>query len=252
MPGNIDLKFKKLVDDVAREIVATEHRTGGSFIRTPLMYPSGTTVVVRIEQGDNRFFVSDFGLGYQESELMGAGLLYARHAHPIAETNGVRFDNQAFFILEASRDQLPGAVVTIANCSQEATMRAADALAEKTFEDSKARLYERLVKIFTPKIVVKNFEVTGASHQKWRVSTIVNVPGTLPTIFEPVTKHANSVASASMKFSDIALREDAPARVAVVQKRSEFGPLLTVLSRSASVIEDDTSSDRIKQLARAA
>jgi hypothetical protein len=97
------------------------------------MYPSGTTVVVRIEQGENKFFVSDFGLGFQEAELMGADLLYARHAHPIAETNGVRFDNQAFFILEASRDQLPGAVVTIANCSHEATVRAADTLAEKTF-----------------------------------------------------------------------------------------------------------------------
>lgn len=252
MPSNTDPNFEKLVDSVARQIVATEHRTGGSFIRTPLMYPSSTSVVVRIEQGDNRFFVSDFGLGYQEAELMGAGLLYARHAHPIAETSGVRFDNQSFFVLEASRDQLPGAVVTIANCSQEATIRAADALAEKTFEDSKARLYERLVKIFTPKIVARNVEVTGASNQKWRVSTIVNVPSTLPTIFEPVTKHANSVASASMKFGDIALREDAPARVAVVQKRSEFGPLLTVLSRSASIIEDDAPTAKICQLARAA
>jgi hypothetical protein len=183
---------------------------------------------------------------------MGAGLLYARHAHPIAETSGVRFDNQAFFVLETSRDQLAGAVVTIANCSQEATMRAADSLAEKTFEDSKARLYERLVKIFTSKIVAKNVEITGASNQKWRVSTIVHVPSTMPTIFEPVTKHANSVASATMKFGDIALREDAPSRVAVVHKRSEFGPLLTVLSRSASVIEDDTPPERIRKLARAA
>jgi hypothetical protein len=131
-------------------------------------------------------------------------------------------------------------------------MRAADALAEKTFEDSKARLYERLIKIFTPKIVAKNVEITGASNQKWRVSAIVNVPSVPPTIFEPVTKHPNSVASASMKFSDISLVEDAPARVAVVHKRSEFGPLLTVLSRSANVIEDDTPTERIRVLARAA
>ena len=43
-----------------------------------------------------------------------------------------------------------------------------------------------------------------------------------------------------------------PARVAVVHKRAEFGPLLTVLSRSASIIEDDAPDERIIQVARAA
>lgn len=244
--------FRKLVDDVAQQIVATEHRTGGSFIRTPLLYPSGSNVVVRIEQGANRFFVSDFGLGFQEAELMGAGLMYARNANPIAEAAGVRFDNQAFFVLEASKEQLPGAAVTIANCSLEATMRAADALAEKTFEDSKARLYERLVKVFSPKVVTKNAEVVGASNQKWKMAAVVTLPESRSIVFEPVTKHPNSVASATMKFGDIALREGAPGRVAVIHKRAEFGPLLTVLSRSASIIEDDSPNERILQLAKAA
>jgi hypothetical protein len=252
MSANANLKFKAIIDEVAREIVATEHRIGGSFIRTPLMYPSGSTVVVRIEQGEDRFFVSDVGFGYQEAELMGAGLMYAKPAGVIAEAAGVRFDNQAFFVLEASRDQLAGAVVTIANCSQEATIRAADALAEKTFEDKKIRLYEKLVKVFEPKIVSKNVEVIGASTQKWRVATVVSVPNARPTIFEPVTKHPNSVANATMKFGDIALLENAPRRVAVVQNCSELGTLLTVLSRSADVIEDDTSYDRIRRLAQAA
>jgi len=104
-------KFNYLVDSIAREIVATEHRVGGSYIRTPLMYPSGSTVVVRIEQGDNRFFVSDVGLGFQEAELMGAGLMYSKPANAIATDAGVKFDNQASFVLEASREQLDGAVV---------------------------------------------------------------------------------------------------------------------------------------------
>ncbi len=245
-------KFNAIVDEVAREIVATEHRVGGSFIRTPLMYPSGSTVVVRIEEGEDRFFVSDMGFGYQEAEMMGAGLMYAKPAGIIAEAAGVRFDNQAFFVLEASREQLAGAVVTIANCSQEATIRASDALAEKTFEDKKVRLYEKLVKVFEPKIVSKNVEVVGASTQKWRVAAIVSVPHHRPTIFELVTKHPNSVANATMKFGDIALLKDAPHRVAVVQNRAELGSLLTVLSRSADVIEDDTPSEKIRRLAEAA
>lgn len=245
-------RFRELIEGVARTIVATEHRAGGSFIRTPLMYPGGSTVVVRIEQGDNRFFVSDIGLGHQEAELMGASSMYSRPARVIAEEAGVRFDNQAFFVLETSREELPSAVVTIANCSQHAVMRAADALTEKTFEDRKTKLYERLVRVFEPKVVKKNVEIIGASHQKWPVAAIVSLPGARPTVFEPVTKHPNSVAHASMKFSDIALSENAPQRVAVVSDRRELGTLLTVLSRSANVIEDNETNERIRRLALAA
>jgi hypothetical protein len=253
-------KFNELIESVARQLVAIEHDPNGAFIRTPLLYPSGSTVVVRVAQGAGRYFVSDWGLGYHESDMQGAGLFYMRHARPIAEAAGVGFDNQAFFIMEASRDQLAGAVVTIANCSQEATIQAAYALAEKTFEDSKERLYERLVKVFDrkagprTKIVAKNARVIGHSSTDWPIATIVRFPGARnSTIFEPVTKHQNSVAHASMKFHDIALLgKDAPARVAVVHNKEEFGTLLQVLSQSASVIDDDAPDSTIVRLAKAA
>jgi hypothetical protein len=192
--------------------------------------------------------------------MQGASLFYMRAARPIAEAAGVGFDNQAFFIMEASREQLAGAVVTIANCSQEATMQAAYALAEKTFEDSKDRLYERLVKVFAKtsspsnKIVTRNVKVVGHSSTEWPISTIVRLPGSrTPTIFEPVTKHHNSVATASMKFHDIALLgKGAPARVAVVHNKEEFGTFLQVLSQSANVIDDDVPDSTIVRLAKAA
>jgi hypothetical protein len=244
--------FREMIESVARALVSTDHRVGGSYIRTPLMYPSGSTVVVRVEEGERRFFISDVGLGHQEAEMMGAGSMYAKPARVIAEEAGVRFDNQAFFVLEASRDELPGAIVTIGNCSQHAVMRAADALAERTFEDRKNKLYERLVGVFEPRIVKKNVEIIGASTQKWPVATLVQFPGKRPTIFEPVTKHPNSIAHATMKFGDIALSKDAPQRVAVVSDRKELGTLLTVLSRSASVIDDNETSERIRRLAAAA
>jgi len=253
-------KFVELIDKVAREIVATEHHLNGSFIRTPMLYPSGAIVVVRIEQGEDRYFVSDWGLGYQETECYGAGAFYVRHARPIAEKAGVGFDNQAFFIMEASRDQLPGAVVTIANCSQEAAIRAADALAEKTFEDNKERLFERLVKVFaktagpTTKVVTKNTKIIGHSSTEWPIATVVRLPGSpTQTIFEPVTKHHNSVAHATMKFHDIALLgKDAPGRVAVVHNKQEFGTYLQVLSQSASVIDEGAPDSTIVRLAKAA
>jgi hypothetical protein len=255
-----DRKFIELIDAVAKQLVATEHDDSGSFIRTPLTYPSGALVVVRVHGTDDRFFVSDWGLGYQEADLNGSASFYTRHARTIAEKAGVGFDNQAFFVMEASREQLVGAVVTIANCSQEAAVRALDSLAEKTFEDSKERLYERLVSVFQKKVgtsqrvVTKNVRIIGQSSTEWPIATIVKLPGsTKATIFEPVTKHHHSVASATMKFNDIArLGNDAPARVAMVHNKKEFGTLLGVLSQAASVVDDDVPDATIERLASAA
>jgi len=246
-------QFGAIIDDVSREIVATEHHEGGSFIKTPLLYPSGATVVVRIEAGSDKYLVSDWGLGLQEADMMGAALLYSKHARPIAENAGVRFDNQAFFVLEASRAQLAGAVITIANCSQEAANRASDALAEKTFEDSKLRLYDRLITVFDRKAVSKNAEIVGSSATQWRVATLVRIPGaSRSTIFEPVTKHHSSVAHATMKFNDIARLENAPNRVAVVQKKNEFGTYLNVLAQSAQVVDESIPNETILRLSKAA
>lgn len=139
-------------------------------------------------------------------------------------------------------------------------MQAAYAFAEKAFEDSRERLYERLVKIFSEaattstEVVSKNVRVIGHSTTEWPIATIVRLPGAhTQTIFEPVSKHHNSVAHAAMKFHDIALLgHDAPARVAVVHKKQEFGTYLQVLAQSANVIDDAVPDFTIVKLAKAA
>ena len=70
-------------------------------------------------------------LAIRKQTYRARSLFYMRHARPIAKAAGVGFDNQAFFIMGARRDQLVGAVITIANCSQDATMQAVYAPAEK-------------------------------------------------------------------------------------------------------------------------
>jgi hypothetical protein len=60
MPASREEAFSQLIDTVAKELVATEHDKNGSFIRTPLAYPSGGLVVVRVHSTDDkRYFVSD-------------------------------------------------------------------------------------------------------------------------------------------------------------------------------------------------
>lgn len=242
-----------LIDEVARQLVSAEHHPGGSFVRLPLLYPSGANVVVRVNGSEDRFFVSDAGFGYQEADMMGASLIFARSGRAIAENAGVKFDNQAFFVIEASRDQIPGAVVAIANCSQEATALAAYKLAERKAADNIDQLYDRLVHVFPKESVIRNTELRGSSMTKWQISALVKItPHDRQAIFEPVTKHHTAVFSASAKFHDFALLERPPVRVAVVRRKDEFGPWLGLLSQAANVIDHDAPNATLLKVAEAA
>lgn len=251
MIRNDSKAFREIVDTVARQIVSAEHRDGSSYIKTPLVYPGGSTVVVRINDKYPTYFVTDFGAGYSEAEMMGASTIFARHAREIAEHAGIGFDAHSFFVAEATREQLPGVVVAVANCSQEAVAFAAYRLAERKFADNTEKLYSRLISVFPHQRVAKDAEVIGQSNTKWHVATLVRSDGRR-TIFEPVSSHHASIFAASTKFRDIAELESAPGRVAIVHKKAEFKTYLAVLSRSANVVEQDVTDQTLIHLAEAA
>lgn len=247
--------FTKVIEAVARELVSVDHRADGSFISTPLLYPSGAHVVVRVDPaGKDEYFVSDYGFGFTECDMIGATHQYKKHSPVIAENAGVGFDSQAFFVTKVTERQLAGAAAAIANCSHDAVAIAALKLAEKRFADDSETLHKRLVSIFSEKRVAKNVEITGASQTRWHVSNVVRLHSgddtdEHVTIFEPVTNHHASIAAAVTKFHDIARLDHPPRRVAVVQKKADFGTYLGVLSQAADVVARDVSDSTIKRLA---
>jgi hypothetical protein len=243
--------FRTMIEHAARELVTVAHDRRGAFLKMPLIYPSGAGVVVRVEPAGDQYFVSDMGTGHEEADLMGGSFIYNHVARPIAEQAGVGFDQYAFFVLKAGFDQLPGAVATIANCAHEAVIATSYRLAEKKFDESEERLYERLAHIFTPKLVQKAPMFLGASTTAWRLTALVRSPGR-QSLFEIVSKHPTSIATAATKFHDIARLESPPIRVAVVKKKELFGTYLGVLSQAANVVEEDISDAAIKRLANAA
>lgn len=248
-------RFAEVLEAVARELVTVDHRADGAFISTPLLYPSGASVVVRVETiGNDQYFVSDYGLGFSESDMIGATTQFKSQAPAIAENAGVYFDSNAFFVARVTHSQLAGAVATIANCSHEAVAVASMKLAEKRFSDDAESLHKRLVSLFTEKHVAKNVEITGASQTRWHVANLVRITSHKDisehvTIFEPVTKHHVSIAAAVTKFHDIARLERAPRRVAVVARKADFGTYLSVLSQAADVVAKDVSDTTIRRLA---
>lgn len=123
--------FRKAVDEVARNLVTTEHRNGTSFIRVPLTFPSGSGMVVRVMDAYPDFFVTDFGNGYEEAEMMGGSSIYARYAPHVASRAGIGFEQHSFFVLKATQEQLAGAIVTVANCALESVIHTTFKLQER-------------------------------------------------------------------------------------------------------------------------
>jgi hypothetical protein len=241
--------YRQLLESVANQLVTIEHRSDGALFTTPLMYPSGSMAVVRVDvSGRDRHFVTDMGMGYLEAEMMGTSLVYARNAKPIAEHAGVHFDHHAFSLVDLSRAQLPGGIVTIANASQQAVALAAYKQAERKIAEDEERLYERLVKIFTPPHVTRDVAMVGASNTSWRVANIVRL-GRKITVFEPVSRHPNSITTATTKFHDLARLDDPPNRVAVVENKERLGTYLGVLSQAADVITRDVPDRTLQRLA---
>lgn len=245
--------YRQAIEIAAKQLVATDHRDGVSYIKVPLIFPSGSTVVVRVADAHPHFFVSDYGAGHEEADMMGAAYIYTRYGRAIADRAGVGFDHHAFFVMKASKDQLPGAVVTVANCALEAVTVAVYKLEERKQQDDADALYKRLVRVFQPRHVgvAKDVMVTGRSNTKWRISALVE-GASHKTVFEPVSNHHVSIFAASTKFHDIAGLEQAPGRVAIVHNKTELDTYLAVLAQDANVIERSVSDDVIVRLAEAA
>jgi hypothetical protein len=243
--------FNSLIDRVARELVTVDHGDGQSVINTPLMYPGGSSVVVHIHHVDDEYFITDFGMGYEEALFLGASTTYVRHGKAIAKAAGIGFDNRAFFAVRVAQHQLPGAIATVANCSKEAVQIALYKSAERRNTTDIDALYQRLAQTFPENAIAKDVTVLGRSNKEWHVATLVQ-SGRNRTIFEPVSAHHVSIYAATTKFHDIAAMEDAPTRVAVVKRKAELKDNLAVLSQSANVIERNTSSEAYRRLANAA
>ncbi len=241
----------KISKQVADELVSAWSGEGGAFIRTPVLYPGGTTVVVRIESTGSQFLVSDMGGGYREADLMCASDLYSRHAKKVAKFYEVKFDGHSLFVLQVERDRLAAAVATIAACSQEAVQHLSHRLASKRVKGIDDRLYDRLVHVFSRHKVERGPRIRGATGNLHKFSSLVLADGN-KIIYEPVSTNLSSINSAVTRFYDVSLLDEAPKRVAYVRDKNAFGPKLTLVSAVASVIQEDVSDDIIERLAAAA
>lgn len=228
----------EVADQVASNLAKADMLDGRAFIRTPVLFPSGATVVVVIEEeGRGRYRLSDLGQGHDEAELLSAGPVYHRQAADVARSAGLALAGHAFVLTGLDAGQLVAGVMTVANAAArtlERTMLRAD---QRAPEDVVEKLATRLVTLFPRAQVSRAVELRGASTHPWRVDALVTT-GQDRAVFEVVMPSPVSVAFAAAKFHDIARLEHAPARVAVVRRKAALGDLLAVVSQAARVIEE--------------
>ncbi|MEM1289786.1 MAG: hypothetical protein AAGH60_15670, partial [Pseudomonadota bacterium] len=84
--------FQDIVQEAIAQLVSLDVHSGGHYVTTPLMYASGGCVVVRVEPASDKYFVSDFGSGLEEAQLIGEEATFKRVARGIAEANGIGFE----------------------------------------------------------------------------------------------------------------------------------------------------------------
>lgn len=241
--------LSETVEIIARQLIGVEHGEKRCLIRTPLMYPSGSLVGVRITNGGPGYSVTDMAAGFEEARSIRAIKSFNRHAPIIAASSGIDFDTRSFFLRDVSRDQLAGAVMAVANCSQSAAILIGHKQAAVDARDAEERLFARLERLFGH--VEPRQHIIGVSGTEWEVDAQVRFGDQL-ALFDAVSPFKQSIYATVAKYHDIARLPHPPIRIAAVRSREDLGSMLGVLSQAANVVEDATPDSTIIQFASAA
>jgi len=213
-----------------------------------MVYPSGTIAAVEVAQISSELFeITDCGLAYAETEMIGGEHLFARNAAAVAERFEVSGGKRTIYFT-AALDQLAGAMADVAAASVQVAHRVCERVAQRSESEIEERLYQKLVNVFGKPKVEQDAFISGASAHKWRVSALVHLDGR-QMAFEAVSNHHSSVYSSATMFHDLSLLERKPIPIAVVRDKRAMGDYLRILAQAANVIQDDAAEDTLKGLA---
>ncbi|NKK82038.1 hypothetical protein [Rhizobium leguminosarum] len=231
--NNEGLQF--IADEVARSLSHAMVDGRSAFISTAVNYPSGASVVVRIDQHGDMFFVSDDGQANLNAELFGGVHVFARIASDVAKRFAIEYDQRSFFILQVRRSQLPAAVAIIANASSIAVDRTIQAMERQRNKVSRETFVHRIVEAFGNSAI---FDATiQGTSKNWDVDAAVVSNSQISAVFEFVTPAPPSIAFAHMKMGDISAMFDRPKTIIVLADYEKTdAPMRQILSSSADKV----------------
>lgn len=227
--------IRTIAEEIAKALAYAKQSGSDQLIVTPLLYPSGSMVVVRIDKGAHGYFVSDYGCGARETSMMGESeKIFRRQAKKASEHHGVRFTDDLFYDVDVPADALVTAVVCVANASKYCVEQTALAVASAERDVRRELLWSHLETAFQGIAIVRGGEVSGASD-RWQFDAVLQRE-VQPVLFELVSPTGGSVNAAVTKFLDIRdLGPNVFGRVAVTVDKAKT-PHLAVLARNAQIV----------------
>lgn len=227
--------LQRIADDVAQSLSYASVHGRSAFISTALTYANGARVVVRIDQEGDEFFVSDDGYANTNAEMFGGTYQFHRLAPDVARRFSVNYDRRSFFVIKVVKDQLPAAVVMVANASSVSVERTLYALDRVKVKKSRELFLEKVSSAFGEKASF-DVELRGAT-KSWEVDAAVMDHSEVIAVLEFVTPSPSSVAFAHMKVGDISSMMDRPKTAIVLSDYDGTeAPLRQILSSSADVV----------------
>lgn len=225
----------KIADEVARSLSYATVEGNSAYVTTAVTYANGTHVVVRLDRDGDDFFVSDDGYASLNADMFGGTHQFHRIAPDVAKRFGVSYDQRSFFILKASRNQLPAAVAVVANASSASVERTLYALDRLRVKKSRELFVQKISSAFGDRAAF-NVDFRG-STKSWEVDAAVVDRNNVLAIFEFVTPAATSVAVAHMKVGDISAMTERPRTAIVLSDYDKTEPpLRQILSSSADLV----------------
>lgn len=230
-------KISAAVESAVRDLVSVKNWGDGSYITLPLIYPSGTFVVVRVTILGNEFRVDDGGFAYREIEAVGAERSFPRTAEKIIETDELCKNGRVIYI-DVPAEGLVRAICDVAAASKRVADKVFSNLSDGDETEIEDYLRKRLESIFGVGHVEDGNKIVGSSSNEWEVSAIVhNEDHTV--VFQAVANHAYSIYRASTAFHDLLELPVPPRLVSVVKDLRILGPKLGILSQASRVIQSD-------------
>ena len=214
--GNDIVALRQIADEIARGLSFASTLGSDVLIQTPISFPSGRSVGVKLLGGPDIYTITDGGLTMREAELLGAEDICRREARRVAKEFDLKFNEWELFEAKAPADRLVGLTTILANAASLTMLRTSDKFAERFDIRRKEELSVRLARVFGEKNVAKEVEFSGAA-KSWSFDAKVALPSGRLGLFSVVTPFPTSIAFAYTKFDDVSRIEKPPFLGAVLE-----------------------------------
>lgn len=235
--------LEKIAHSVAKQLSFAKISGKSAFISTGVLYPNGTSVVVRIDEINNNYLVSDDGYAACLAETMGIKDIFFKVAGVTARRSGIEYDNHAFFLNKIPTLNLPFAVMLIANASSQSIEKTIFSADQIRIKPSRQLFEQKMIEAFGKKA---SFDVgiLGATKE-WKVDGAYIENSHVIAAYEYVSPSFNAIAAAHLKMGDITIMDSAPKTVIVLENyKATDAAMRQILSSSVNqVISADSPSD---------